>query len=283
MAGARPSALDPLFEAAPRDFGRERRDVAAALRAAGRVADAAAAGRMRKPPVAVWAANQVARRQPADLTRFIDAVERLRRAHGRSPGDVAAATAAEREALRAVVDHAAAALASAGLRGSPAMLARISATVLGSAADPDARKDLRAGRLTEERAAPGFEVLAGTKGSVSRPPDRPRPTDAPRRRPRPDATALRRTLREARQGASVAARRLREAERLATRRAREAERAAADLGRLEARLEALRRRAAAAAEASAAAAQAVEGARQEAAHRATALEDARRALRERRR
>ena len=53
-------------------------------------------------------------------------------------------------------------LAKHGARATPEAERRISDTLLGAAVDRDRADELRHGRLTQELAAPGFEVLAGT-------------------------------------------------------------------------------------------------------------------------
>lgn len=154
--------IDDLHAAAPAEFVQARNALARRLREAGRTADAAGVQRLRKPSPALWVVNQVARQDPEGLTRFIEAVDQLKRTHLGSPGELAQATRQQRDALDRLLHRATRALTGAGLQPSPALLGRVSATLRGAAADLQARKELQAGRLREEREAPGFEVFADT-------------------------------------------------------------------------------------------------------------------------
>ncbi len=131
------------------------------LRDVGRTGEAAEIQRLRKPSPAVWAVNQVSRQDPETLARFIAAVDDLKRAHLGTTGNLAPATQHQRDALDRVLQTASRALTGAGLRISPALLTRVSTTLLGAAADRNAKEELKAGRLTRELEAPGFEVFAG--------------------------------------------------------------------------------------------------------------------------
>jgi hypothetical protein len=168
MAERPAPATDELYTVSPADFVTARNRLAADLQRAGRHEDAAAIKRLRKPSPAVWAINQVARRDPAAMTRFVESVDRLRRAHFTEPGRLAQATEEQRAALEALLQQALAGLADAGLPTAATTASRISATLLGTAADPAARAELRHGRLTEERQAPGFEALEGTVAAPTR-------------------------------------------------------------------------------------------------------------------
>src|SRR5262249_28528845 len=89
---------------------------------------------------------------------------------------LAAATERQGAELSRFVQRARAALTGAGFSDSPEMVARISKTLLGAALGRP--RDLRAGRLTEELALPGFEVLTGVPPELARRPDEaatPRP------------------------------------------------------------------------------------------------------------
>jgi len=151
---------DDLFRVPPAEFVRARNREVERLRAAGSTRAARVVHTLKKPTPALWAANQVAREQRAAIGRLLTTVERLRRAQLGGRADVREATDAQRAALDELTRAARARLEAAELRATPNVLARVSATLLGAAVDPDARDDLRAGRLTAERAAPGFEIFA---------------------------------------------------------------------------------------------------------------------------
>jgi hypothetical protein len=161
MSDDRDRDLEELYAVAPTEFTRVRNAKAAALKAAGHVAEAQAVQRLSKPSVPLWAANQLARLAPRQVARFIDAVQEVQRRQLRDPRAAAEAMQTQRGELAALTDRAAAILIKAGYRASSATLERVSTTLLGAAVDRRQAADLRRGRLAAELAAPGFEVLAG--------------------------------------------------------------------------------------------------------------------------
>jgi len=154
-------AIEELYAVPPREFSSARNARAAALKAAGRDAEAQAVRRLTKPSPFLWAVNQLARREAERLARFVDLVRRVRQSQLRDVGTAADGVQTIRAELNALTGRAAAMLAEAGYRVVPAGAARISNTVLGAAVDADRVDELRQGRLTAELPAPGFEVLAG--------------------------------------------------------------------------------------------------------------------------
>src|SRR5207253_5292734 len=72
--------IDRLFELSPDAFVAARDDLAKRLKAEGRSEEAARVRSLRRPTVAAWAANQVARRNPGDLQELLDAGAALRQA-----------------------------------------------------------------------------------------------------------------------------------------------------------------------------------------------------------
>src|SRR2546422_9651117 len=154
-------ALERLYAVAPRDFTRARNALAAELRTS-RDADAARAiARLRRPSAPLWAVNQLGRQARPALERFLDAVDRLRRAQLSDPRGAMEAMRAERAQLEALVAQAETALQEAGYAPSAEMRRRISDTLLGAAADRRHAEALTHGRLGEELHAPGFDALAG--------------------------------------------------------------------------------------------------------------------------
>jgi len=153
--------VNELYQVQPSEFVRARNALVARLRKAGRTAEAADVARLRRPTPVVWALNRVAHEQPAEVKHLIEATDALKLAQLGRRKDAEAVTTRQRNALGNLVARAAAALQSAGLGTAPATLRRASTTLLGAAADPEARALLRQGRLSEELSAPGFEVFGG--------------------------------------------------------------------------------------------------------------------------
>jgi hypothetical protein len=267
MAERPARATDELYTVSPADFVMARNRLAAELQRAGRPDEAAAIKRLRKPSLAVWAINQVARRDRSAMTRFVESVDRLRRAHFTEPGRLAQAAEEQRAALEALLQQALAALARAGLRPAAATASRISATLLGTAADLPGRADLGHGRLTEERQAPGFEALEGTVAAPTRPARRekeppPRPAQSAEGPPRVDR--LREAARIAESDARDRRRRAEESAALAARLRGAAENAANAVENLRQRLREAERQARDARQAAEEASRAADQARREA-------------------
>jgi hypothetical protein len=154
-------AIDELYGVSPEEFTKARNARAAALKAAGREADAQTIRRLAKPSPFLWATNQLARHDTQRVAHFVDLVRRVRQSQLRDPRTVAETMQKIRSELSALTNRAAEMLQKAGYRVPVSGAARISNTVLGAAVDADLVEDLRRGRLAAELAAPGFEVLAG--------------------------------------------------------------------------------------------------------------------------
>jgi hypothetical protein len=122
--------------------------------------------KLAKPSVPVWTANQLARREPGELRALLRSAEELRKAQQRALGgkgasDLRDRLAQQRRAVRALAHLGRDMLGDEGRTVSDAIVERIAKTLEAAALDEGSRFLLRAGRLTEELAPPGFEVLAG--------------------------------------------------------------------------------------------------------------------------
>lgn len=158
-----------LYSASPAEFTATRNRLAAELRKSGRVDEARALARLRKPSAALWAVNRVAATDGKGLAALFDAVARLRRSQLSDPRAAAEALRAQRAALDALVGRGRDVLASAGFTASQQTLRRFSDTLMGAAVERRHADALRRGELTEELAAPGFEAFSGTRISASPP------------------------------------------------------------------------------------------------------------------
>lgn len=191
--------------------------------------------KLKKPSVAAWAVNQLARRRPVDVRRLIRAGEALERAQRDAVGGgdqkrFQQARQDEREAVRKLRSEAADLLRADGHPASDATLERVAKTLHAAAATEDGRAAISEGRLTEELEPQGFEAFEGMTLV---------PREAGRRTtPKRDNPKLRKSREEAaeaKQAADDAEARAVEAERAAATARREADRAAARAERLEAR------------------------------------------------
>jgi hypothetical protein len=234
-------ALDELYGVDPDAFVAERKRLSRELKEAGDAAAADAVAKTRKPTVAAWALNQLARKQRRDVDLLLDAGHRLRQAQEGVVGgaDRAAfeqAQKTEREALRRLTQQASELLGSA----SAQTLAQISGTLRTAAVSEEGRELLARGRFTTPLEAEGFDVF----GSLP-----PRPAQARSPKPMP-ARQAKEELRKAKARVRDLERDVKEAERSAEKleaewkdKERAAESARAALAAAERELEQAERRA----------------------------------------
>lgn len=122
---------------------------------------------LKKPSVAAWALNQLARRHPEDVSQLLEAGARLRRAQtatleGGDPAELREATRAEAAEVTAAAGLARSILAEAGRPGSDAQLDRMVSTLRAAAVDPVGGEQLRRGVLTADLNPAGFGFGTGT-------------------------------------------------------------------------------------------------------------------------
>jgi hypothetical protein len=237
MAVELPAETERLYAVPPEEFVKERDALARELRGAGRGDQADRVRQLRRPSVALWAVNQLARRRELDLRRLLRAGERLRGGERRAADDIAAEIDRLVRAARTVVED-------SDRRASDDALQRVASTLRAAVADETHARALAEGRLTEEVAPAGFESMAALVGAPAPTGDgerRPaRATAASRRRDRARVRAAQEALSEARTQARELRRAADEAERQAGRARAAAERAEADVERAERRLAELR-------------------------------------------
>jgi hypothetical protein len=167
--------LDRLYGLPLDEFTPARNDLARRLKRAGQADAAARIQALKKPSVPVWAANQLARRHADEVDALVQAGLRLREAQesafrgeaGREA--VREATGAEREAARTLTRLGQELLEQQGRPATRAVIDRIGGLLRTAAITPAAGEALRAGRLTEEVEAGGFDALAGLELPKRRP------------------------------------------------------------------------------------------------------------------
>jgi hypothetical protein len=157
--------IDKLFELPLEEFTRARNELAKRLAKDDKERSEEVRA-LAKPSVPVWAINQAARREKAEVRRLLDAGAKLRKAQERALGGggsdaLRTAQSEEREAVRAVTRHAEEILREAGKPAGKATVERINGTLGAAAVTEDARDALKAGRLTSELKMSGFDSLAG--------------------------------------------------------------------------------------------------------------------------
>jgi len=169
-------AADELYGLQPGEFTSARDTRAKEVRHDGDREAADAIKGMRKPTVAAWALNQLARRRPKDVERLVKAGEKLRVAQEEllAGGDRAAFQEAASGERDLVADLSADATAMAGEAGerSSGLQEKIAETLHAAALDEDTADELRAGRLVREREAIGG--FGGAGGGLAPPEGPPR-------------------------------------------------------------------------------------------------------------
>jgi hypothetical protein len=171
-------AADELYALPPDEFTRARDERAKALRKEGDRDEADAVKALRKPTLAAWALNQLARRQPKEVERLLAAGEKLRSAQeellaGGERRAFQSAAAKERDQVAALSAEAANLAADAGERASPGLEEKVAATLHAAALDEETGEQLRAGRLVRER-----EAIGGFGGMTAAAPARGRGSSA---------------------------------------------------------------------------------------------------------
>jgi hypothetical protein len=169
-------ATDRLYDLPLESFTAARNELAAELKRGGRDDEAETVRALRKPSVAAWAVNQLARRHARELHSFLDAAAHLRKAQ-LGGGDVRETIRNERDALERLIGI-------AGEYAGRTQLPRVRQTLEAAAVDEDAASHVRAGRLERELEPGGFGTLVAAESGA-------------RRRRGPDPAA-RRALEEAR-------------------------------------------------------------------------------------
>jgi hypothetical protein len=208
--------LDELYGLPLEQWTRARNDLAGRLKKAHQADHADHVRSLRKPSIAAWAVNQLARREPKRVEALLRAGERLRTAQEQAlrgkaaASDVNAAARAERDAVRDLVAAARGVLEEAGHAASQTTLDRVSQTMRAAAVDEVGRELLARGRFDEELKGVGFGTLTAVKPAA-----RPRTDElrAARERVKALRAEARRLASEAREAETEAARAERDAER----------------------------------------------------------------------
>jgi hypothetical protein len=188
---------DALYGLPLEEFTRERDELAKSLRKEGDRDGAARVKALRKPTVAAWAVNQVARTQPKTIRELGDAGSALRDAQSAilagkgDAADLRAATERERAAVDELMQAARGLLSSSGAGLSESVLQDVEDSLHAAAIDDDARDAVLAGRLERERKAAGLGGELGAFAATAEPaPSRAQPRktqEAPKREKKPTA------------------------------------------------------------------------------------------------
>jgi hypothetical protein len=195
-------ALDELYGAALDEFVAERKRLANKLGGD----DAKEVAALKKPNVAAWVLNQLARRERRDVDLLLDAGHRLRQAQagvlrGAEKETFEDARRKESDALKRLTKAAERLLRDARGSASASTLAQINESLRAAAITEEGRELLARGRFTEPLRASGFDAYAGIDVPKRAPTKKPKAKPAPKPKPDPRIRELERELREAERNA----------------------------------------------------------------------------------
>ena len=155
-------ALDELYGAPLDDFVAERKRLTKRLEGD----EAKELAKARKPNVAAWALNQLARRERRDVDLLLDAGHRLRQAqagvlHGAEKAAFEDARRKEGDALRRLTKAAERLLRESRGSAGASALGRIGDGLRAAAITEEGRELLARGRFVEPPQLTGFDAFAG--------------------------------------------------------------------------------------------------------------------------
>ena len=213
--------VDGLYDLPLADFVPARDELAKRVRSDGQRELAERIKGLRKPSVAAWVVNRLARERELDVQRLLKAGEALTKAQAEAAKGSATsfpeARGEEQRALERLGDAAREIIEREGLGAG--VVERAVRTLRAGSLTDEGRELLKQGRLAEELEPPGFEALSAFSAAAAAPPRTPKPADERRDRRRAIAAArervraLRAEERELEKAAAAAERDVERAER----------------------------------------------------------------------
>jgi hypothetical protein len=186
---------DELYGLRPDEFTAARDAYVAEARKAKDAATARAIAALRRPAIAAWAANLLARQRPSEVRQFLELGESLRAAHRALDAERMRAATRQQHQLVGTLAHTAAALSrEAGQPVSETVLHQIEQTLHGVLAHPEIAERWSKGRLVKVPEATVDFTSAGIAPEAS---GRTAPArTAPAKRPAPEGRRDTRRLRD---------------------------------------------------------------------------------------
>jgi len=143
------------------DFVEERKRLAAQLKSLGRRDEAQAIAKLPKPSSALWAINQLARREPEAIRRLAKLTIAMQAGPRHAPDDYAQRLAEHRDVLRSLREAAERILVDAKIGVNPALLERVIHTLRAGMAEDETRDAIEKARLLREVGELDFTSLLG--------------------------------------------------------------------------------------------------------------------------
>lgn len=157
MTGSLSDAADELYGAEPSGFVARRTELVKAARAAKDRDLATQIAALRRPTVAAWYVNLLARSSSTELDALLDLGATMRQAQAElDMATVASLLPERRERERAALKRLEQALAAEGVAASPVALAEVGGTLTAAVADPAAAAAVRSGCLARSLVYAGF-------------------------------------------------------------------------------------------------------------------------------
>ena len=171
------TVADALYALPREEFTSARDAKAREARTGGDRALATAIGKLRRPTVAAWLANQLARRRPEELAALGELGTRLRAAHEQLDGTALRELSARRRELLTALGKASGELGAAGgVPVSESVGRDLEALFTAALAEPAAQRAVASGRLSSAKDLLDPDALDWPTVS---PTDRPHPALAP--------------------------------------------------------------------------------------------------------
>lgn len=157
MTGSLSDAADELYGTDPSGFVARRTELVKAARAAKDRDLAALIAALRRPTVAAWYVNLLARSSSTELDALLDLGATMRQAQAElDMATVASLLPERRERERAALKRLEQTLVAEGVAASPVALAEVGGTLTAAVADPAAAAAVRSGCLARSLVYAGF-------------------------------------------------------------------------------------------------------------------------------
>src|SRR6476646_4369377 len=167
-------ALAALYTAAPAEFVTRRDAIVTELRLANHRALADQVHALRKPSLAAWSLNLLARSRPTELDRLPQLGRDLRSAQSLLTGNLIRSLSADRHRLvTAIVNLASDAAAERGHRLGPAAQQEVASTITAALVSEEATHAVTSGLLTRALTCAGFGDV-DISGAIAQPTKAPR-------------------------------------------------------------------------------------------------------------
>jgi hypothetical protein len=164
------AATDELYGVAPEEFVATRKRLASEAKKAGDAGLAKRIGALRRPTLAAWAVNQLARSASTELGWLFDVGAHLRSAW-ESGTHMGGMDQRRSEVVNHLVRTARSLAAKAGRPLREQALREVEETLHAATMDPEVAGEVGSGRLTQPRSHVGFGPVGGLAGQP--PPPRP--------------------------------------------------------------------------------------------------------------